>query len=75
MQANSEVIASDRLEALDRRQRRTTRWLLALGVVVILQAAVIAYLARSRNSHMGYVSQQFCTVRPGKGAANSAATL
>jgi hypothetical protein len=34
----------DRLEALERRQRRTTRWLAALGVVVGLQAIVIAYL-------------------------------
>ena len=45
MQANPDASTTDRLEALDRRQRRTRRWLLALGVVVTLQGAVIAYLA------------------------------
>ena len=35
---------SERLAMLERRQRRVSRWLVVLGVVVLLQAWVIAYM-------------------------------
>jgi hypothetical protein len=36
---------ADRLVMLERRQRRASRWLILLGIVVFLQAATIACLA------------------------------
>jgi hypothetical protein len=45
MQPNPDRGTYDRLDALERRQRRTTRRLAALGVIVLIQALVIAYLA------------------------------
>lgn len=38
------VIVNERLTILERRQSRTSRWLIILGVVVLLQACTIAYL-------------------------------
>lgn len=45
MNADTATLGSDRFETLERRQRRTTRWLALLGAVVLLQAGAIAYLA------------------------------
>lgn len=45
MNADTAAVAPDRFEALERRQRRATRWLALLGAVALLQAVAIAYLA------------------------------
>jgi hypothetical protein len=60
--ANGATDVSDRFAALERRQRRASRGLMLLGIVVLVQALVIAYLVVP----FGGPAKHLLTVQAGK---------